>query len=33
MDENDDLEKYNEFYKDVISELEKFGKIIEFKVN
>ena len=32
MDENDDLDKYNEFYKDVISELDKFGHIVQFKV-
>jgi|LauGreDrversion4_2_1035121.scaffolds.fasta_scaffold1972391_1 hypothetical protein len=32
MDENEDYERFTDFFKDVFPELQKFGKIITFKV-
>jgi hypothetical protein len=32
MDENEDYERFTEFFKDVFPEVQKFGKIISFKV-
>ena len=33
MDENEDVDKFSDFYFDVLPELSKFGTILQFKVS
>lgn len=33
MDENEDFDRYTEFFSDVFPEVKKFGNIVSFKVS